>query len=157
MSSKQKKLFSIFFWIVSLTWGCLLTIPGLIIVGICILAGCKYHKNGCSIIVEVGGNWGGLEIGAVALCGRYSQKDGPCYDPNWFEHTRKHEFGHNIQELMFGPFQIFLGLASALRYWYRRLTPKKQHKPYDAFWVEGMATNLGYKWMERFENTIENK
>lgn len=33
----------------------------------------KTHINGCSLITEVGGNWGGLELGAVALCGNYSK------------------------------------------------------------------------------------
>lgn len=32
----------------------------------------KPYKNGYSFIVEVGGNWGGISLGAVALCGKYS-------------------------------------------------------------------------------------
>lgn len=95
-----------------------MTIPGLIISAFCILfLHGKPHKNGFSYIVEVGGNWGGVELGCVALCGSYSQKDGSCYDPHWFEHTRRHEFGHTIQQLIFGPFQLFIvGIPSAIRY-----------------------------------------
>ena len=33
----------------------------------------KTHINGCTLITEVSGNWGGLELGAVALCGNYSE------------------------------------------------------------------------------------
>lgn len=146
----------IIYWFIQLTWGCLLTLPGLLITGFCILfLKGKVHKNGLSYIVEIGGNWGGLEIGATALCGRYSQKDGPCYNPEWFEHTRKHEFGHTLQQIIFGPFQIFIGIASAIRYWYDRL--EKAHKSergpewYDSIWFEGTATLWGTKFIDNFE------
>ena len=67
-----KILAGVGYWIVSLTWGALMTIPGLLITGFCILfLHGKPHRNGFSYIVEIGGNWGGLELGAVALCGRY--------------------------------------------------------------------------------------
>jgi hypothetical protein len=73
----------------------------------------KTHRNGCSLITEVGGNWGGLELGAVALCGNYSTTS-----PTWYDHTRKHEFGHAIQHLIFGPLFIFVvAIPSASRYW----------------------------------------
>ena len=126
-----------------------MTIPGLIVTGFCILfLQGKPHKNGFSYIVEVGGDWGGLEIGAVALMGSYGQKDGPCYNPNWYEHTRRHEFGHNVQQLIFGPLQLFIvGIPSICRYWYDRLD--KKHKSdrgvdwYDSIWFEGTATRWG--------------
>lgn len=136
------------YWLVQLTWGGLLTIPGLLITGFCILflKGTP-HKNGYSYIVEIGGNWGGLEIGAVALCGRYSEND-----PAWYEHTRRHEFGHSIQQLIFGPFQMFIvGIPSACRYWYRRLTPNKSHRPYDYAIFEYTASKWGYTWVNRIE------
>ena len=122
------------------------------------MCGGKPHKNGCSYIVEIGGNWGGLELGAVALCGRYSQENGPCYNPRWFEHTRRHEFGHNIQQLFFGPLQLFIvGIPSAIRYWYDRLEKKHAHERdndewYDSIWFEGTATKWGTKWVNWFED-----
>ena len=145
----KKILFSTLFWIISLTWGCLLTIPGLLITGFCILfLKGKPHKNGCSYVVEIGGDWGGLDLGAVALCGNYSTTN-----TYWFEHTRKHEFGHAIQQLMFGPLQLFLvGIPSAIRYWYFRLTPKKVHKGYDEIWFEGTATSWGTLHIDWLEN-----
>lgn len=153
----MKKITGVVYWLIQLTWGALLTIPGLLITGFIILfLKGKPHKNGFSYIVEIGGNWGGLEIGAVALCGSYSQKDGPCYNPEWFEHTRKHEFGHTVQQLIFGPFQIFIGIASAIRYWYDRL--EKKHKSergpewYDSIWFEGTATRWGTYWINKIEN-----
>ena len=124
----KKLLFGIMFWTLSLTWGIIMTAIGLIAtLGLNLIkfagevAGYKLkiktHRNGCSFITEVGGNWGGLELGAFALCGNYSETS-----PEWFEHTRKHEFGHAIQHLYLGPLFIFIvAIPSASRYWYQRI------------------------------------
>lgn len=129
-----------------------MTIPGLLITGFCILfLKGKPHKNGFSYIVEIGGNWGGLELGAVALCGNYSQGN-----LSWFDHTRKHEFGHSVQQLIFGPLQAFVvGIPSAIRYWYNRIASKKGKRFssdwYDSIWFEGTATKWGTSWVEWIE------
>ena len=154
----KKILLGVGYWLIQLTWGGLMTIPGLLITGFCILflKGTP-HRNGFSYIVEIGGNWGGLELGAVALCGRYSQEESPCYDRDWYEHTRKHEFGHSLQQLLFGPLQAFVvGIPSAVRYWYDVLDDK--HRPergagwYDSIWFEGTATKYGTKAVEWIES-----
>ena len=137
-----KILAGIGYWIVSLTWGALMTIPGLLITGFCILfLHGKPHRNGFSYIVEIGGNWGGLELGAVALCGRY-------YGTSYWTEIAPHEFGHSIQQLLFVPLQAFIvGIPSAARYWYRRLTPNKPHKAYDDVWFEYTASKWGTAWV----------
>lgn len=145
-------LLGILYWVVQLIWGALLTIPGLLITAFCILfLHGKPHKNGFSYIVEVGGNWGGIELGAVALCGGYTTT---CKNLTWFELTRRHEFGHTLQHLIFGPLMLFIvAIPSVTRYWYFRLTPNKKHKDYDSIWFEGSAT----KWGTTAINWIENK
>jgi hypothetical protein len=81
----------------------------------------KTHKNGCSLITEVGGNWGGLELGAAALCGNYST-----WAPKSFKSTREHEFGHAIQHLYLGPLFIFVvAIPSATRYWLTEFKGRK--------------------------------
>ncbi len=158
----KKILFCIMFWVLSLTWGIIMTtIGGIATLGLNIvkfagkLAGydlkIKTHINGCSLITEVGGNWGGVELGAVALCGNYSKTS-----KYWFEHTRRHEFGHAVQHLIFGPLFIFVvAIPSACRYWYQRIMSKKGKRfPadwYDSIWFEGGATRWGTKvvdWLE---------
>ena len=132
-----------------------MTIPGLLITAFCIvfLKG-KPHKNGFSYIVEVGGNWGGLELGAVALCGHYYINDF-----EWFEHTRRHEFGHAMQQLIFGPFQPFVvWIPSACRYWYERIEQSKgKYFPpdwYDCYaWFEYTASLWGTKSINFIENS----
>lgn len=157
MKKLQKISLGILYWIWQLTWGALLTIPGLLITAFCIvfLKG-KPHRNGFSYIVEIGGNWGGLELGAVALCGSYNTKGGPCYSPSAFEDTRRHEFGHTLQQLIFGPLTLFIvAIPSASRYWYHRIMRKKGKKFclgwYDSAWFEFTASSWGYKainWIE---------
>ena len=164
MQNKAKKiLFIIMFWFLSLTWGIIMTSIGAIItLGLNLvkfsakLAGYKLeiqtHRNGCSFITEVGGNWGGVELGAFALCGNYSKSS-----PNWFEHTRRHEFGHAIQHLYLGPLFIFVvAIPSASRYWYQRIMQKKGKRfPadwYDSIWFEGGATKTGTKFVDWLEN-----
>ena len=148
MKKSKKICLGILWWIWQLTWGGLMTIPGLIATAFAIvfLKGTP-HKNGFSYIVEIGGDWGGLEIGAVAFCGRYSVAN-----PAWYEHTRRHEFGHNMQQLIFGPFQLFIvWIPSACRYWYFNLTPTKKHRDYDDIWFEGTATRWGTKCINLIE------
>ena len=158
----KKILFCIMFWVISLTWGIIMTSIGLVITGVLYLvkfagklAGhdlkIKTHINCWSLITEVGGNWGGVELGAVALCGNYSKSS-----KYWFEHTRRHEFGHAVQHLIFGPLFIFVvAIPSASRYWYQRIMQGKgKHFAsdwYDSIWFEGGATRWGTKivdWLE---------
>jgi hypothetical protein len=164
MKDRTKKiLFSIMFWVISLTWGIIMTSIGLVVtLGLNLIkfAGVhagydlniKTHRNGCSFITEVGRNWGGLELGAFAICGNYSEKS-----PSWFDHTRKHEFGHALQHLALGPLFIFIvAIPSACRYWYQRIMQKKgkhfSEDWYDSIWFEGTATSFGTKYIDWLEN-----
>ena len=145
LSKTKKIILGTLFWIISLTWGALLTLPGLIVSIFAIILGGKVHRNGFSYIIEIGGNWGGLEIGAIALCGNYSKSS-----PNWFSHTRAHEFGHNLQQLIFGPFQLFIVMIpSAIRYWYNRLHGLKH--PYDYIWFEYTASKWGHEALNKID------
>ena len=69
------------------------------------------------------------------------------------EHTLCHEHGHGLQNLIFGPFEIFIGIASAARYWYReikrKIEPTCYLPPYDAIWFEAQATRLGLIFYRR--------
>lgn len=149
----KKVLLGILYWIIQLTWGALMTIVGLLVTSFCILfLKGKAHRNGYSYIVEVGGNWGGLELGAVALCGGYTTT---CPNKDWFEHTRRHEFGHSLQNLIFGPLMLFIvTIPSAIRYHYQNWRTKKglPNKEYDDIWFEYTAT----KWGTWAVNKIEN-
>lgn len=160
---KEKVLFAILFWFISLTWGLPLTLVGFLMTGVLHLISLvaklfgkefivRTHKNGCSFITEVGGNWGGLEMGAVAFCGRYTE-----ISPSWFEHTRRHELGHSLQHLFLGVFFLFVvAIPSATRYWYQRIMASrgKQFPAgwYDSVWFEGGATRWGTALIDWWES-----
>lgn len=149
----KKVLLGILYWIGQLTWGIIMSLIGLIAALICnIFLKGKAHKNGFTFIVEVGGNWGGVNLGCVSLCGGYTTV---CPDKEWFQHTRKHEFGHSLQNLIFGPlFPFIVAIPSAIRYHYQNYRDLKglPNKEYDAIWFEGTATKWGTKainWIEK--------
>ncbi len=127
------------FYIFSFTWGILLTLIGCIISCVLVLLKYKPKQNMYGWYFEVGKSWGGLNIGPCSLVSANPSK-----------HILQHEFGHSIQNCIFGPFIIpFITIPSICRYWYRELknitTPS-----YDYAWFEGLATMFG----ERYYNAI---
>jgi len=142
------------YWALQVTWGIIMNIAGLFTYLFLITFmknKIKIHKNGYSVIIEVGGNWGGVNLGALSLCGDYSKTNG-----YWFEHTRRHEFGHSIQNIIFGPLHLFIvAIPSFIRYWYQRIEIKKgkyfDGDWYESIWFESQATEWGTKAIEKIE------
>lgn len=145
----------ILYWILQLTWGSISTVAGLLVtlfILIFLRKKATFHKNGYSYIIEIGEHWGGLDLGAVNLCSNYSKSN-----PEGYQHTRRHEFGHSIQNIIFGPIKIFIvDIPSFIRYWYHRISQKKgktfPSDWYDKAWFEGTATNWGTWAIEKIEN-----
>lgn len=97
------------YWLVSLTWGGLMTGMGAFIALVMLLTGHAPKKLGPNVYFEAGLGWGGMEYGAFF----FVSKDAG-------ERTRLHEAGHGIQNLVLGPLMPFLVcIPSALRYWMR--------------------------------------
>lgn len=82
----------------------------------------------------LGSGWGGLTLGHVIL----AQRDAP-------EALLRHEWGHTVQNTLFGPLMLPLTLSSAVRYHHRlhRARRGESLPPYDAWWFEAQATRLG--------------
>ncbi len=135
----KKILLGTLYWIWSLTWGALMTIPGLLVTGFCILfLHGKPHKNGSY------------------------------YGTSYWEEISAHEFGHSLwhQHLLMGPlFPFLVGIPSACRYWYQRIMQEKYHKQfpadwYNRFWAEADATKMGLKvkkWLGQVDKDYEIK
>lgn len=146
----KKTLFIFVFWVLSLTWNSILTIIGFFATIIALLCKGRIHRNGCSIIIEIGGEWGGINLGAFSLSGTYSLNK-----PETFIHNRCHEFGHAVQGLIFGPLQIFIvAIPSAIRYWKFVINDKKgiKNEQYDDIWFEYTASKWGHKWINFLED-----
>ena len=130
------------FYILSFTWGLPLTLMGCLVAGVLVCLGYRPKKFGYSYYFEIGTDWGGLELGLFFLT-----------DTSPTHHLKCHEFGHGLQNCLYGIFMIpIVCIPSAIRYWYReviwRISPKKYYslpEEYDAIWFEGQATNWGIK------------
>ena len=97
------------YWLVSLTWGGLMTWMGAFIALVMLLSRHAPKKLGPNVYFEAGLGWGGMEYGPFF----FVSKDAS-------EETRLHEAGHGIQNLVLGPLMPFLVcIPSALRYWMR--------------------------------------
>ncbi len=140
----MKNLKRVLFWIISLSWGFIMTFIGGITAFILIILGNRPKKFHCLIYFEIGQGWGGINLGAFFI----TSKD---VDIS----TKKHEAGHALQNVILGIFMPFIiAIPSVIRYWYREylLRVKKIQysslKPYDSIWFEGWATKLGEKYFK---------
>lgn len=139
----KDKVKLVLFWVIQWTWGLIENIIGFLIFVVMVCTGHKPQKIGQMVYFEAGGKyWGGFNMGFVAVVNK---------EP--LHSTLRHEHGHFIQTIYFGPLMLPLQLASAIRYWYRRLLKKFKPKKaaylpdYDAWWFEGQATKLGDKYL----------
>ena len=126
------------FYLLSFTWGLIMSLIGCIVTLGLLIIGKKPKRNQYGWYFEIGKNWGGSELGCMCIV-----------NENPSQHILDHEFGHGVQNCFFGPFMIFISLASAARYWYREYLTQIKHIPYhllpvyDSIWFEGDATRIG--------------
>lgn len=132
-----------FYWFLSLTWGLSMTLIGFLAALFMLIIGKKPYRVGHTFMFYFGKGWGGLTLGAVIIVSEDCSAS-----------TISHEYGHTVQNLIFGPFELFIGIASAARYWYREIKRKQDPAcylpPYDSIWFEGQATRLGLKFLGRY-------
>ena len=131
------------FWVLSWTWGFIMTFIGSLVFVALRITGHKAKRNQYGYYFEIGENWGGAEIGPFAIVNK-----------NPSQSILNHEFGHSLQNCYLGPYMPFISLASAARYWWREYLIRVKKKKYsdlpayDDIWFEGTATYLGnhYKY-----------
>lgn len=98
--------------------------------------------------VFIGGDrWGGLSMGNFIFMAKSAASGA---------HTIRHEIGHSLQNILWGPLWLFVvGIPSFLRYWYRETPLYKKKTNYDDIWFEGQATAWGTKYVEAYEKSEE--
>lgn len=103
----------------------------------------KDYKGICPYF-EIGKSWGGLEMGWFFVC---------CKDCS--DATKRHEVGHLVQAASIGGLKMLgLSICSAVRYWWRRIFGAKT--PYDSWWFEGQATQLGKQYVKLHGVDVKN-
>ena len=138
----MKQLKTAFLWVMSWTWGALMTSIGAITALFLLVTAHRPKLFHGLVYFEVGKNWGGFNCGPFFfVCSNHSL------------HTKQHESGHGLQNIMLGPFTPFvICIPSAIRYWYREIVVRTGKKKvselpsYDSIWFEGWATRLGEKY-----------
>lgn len=128
------------YYLLSCTWGCLLTIFGLLVTLVLAIAKIftktiHFSKYQWIYFISAGPDyWGGFETGLMFV-----------RDQKSVESVNMHEFGHTFQNTLFGPIQIIWSISSAARYWYQEIRTKlgKTNKAYDSYWLEDAASQCG--------------
>ena len=127
----NKKLF----YALNFTWGIIMNIFGLIGAAAFFAAGRKPFKHAGSIVFRACHNWGGVSLGIFSFV---------CEEAS--THTLDHEFGHAIQNALYGVlFPFIVAIPSFTRYWIFVYNEKHNipNEDYDAIWFEGEATKMG--------------
>ena len=116
----------ILFYILSFTWGSIMTAIGCLATLGLLIAGHKPKKWGYCWYFEVGKGWGGVNLGPVFLVSKGSSV-----------HTKNHEHGHGIQNCCLGPLMpLVVCLPSAARYWLTNMRLMGQKKNFSvALWA----------------------
>lgn len=132
----------VLFYILQFTWGLLMNLVGLTVSLAMLISGHKPRKFGNCWYFIVGKCWGGCNMGVCFLTDQLDDPD-----------IKKHESGHSLQNIIWGPLFIFvIGIPSSLRYLYREFKYYRKGKEpktdYDAIWFEGQATRFGYKYFD---------
>lgn len=133
----MKKLFKSVYYVLNWTWGILMNIIGAVGVAFFKARGYEVKRHGGSYYVLCGGTgWGGVSFGMFFF-----------YQENVTEYGKNHEYGHSLQNCLWGPlFPFVISIPSAVRYWNRRMKQEKGIKletSYDDIWFEGQATKWG--------------
>lgn len=135
----MRKLLYLLYWVLSLTWGLIMTLVGGLVALALLITGHKPKHLGPNVYFVVGKYWGGVNFGPFFLTSSLGEKE-----------TKYHESGHGLQNIIWGPLFVFvIAIPSAIRYWYRDLKyGRKGLQPpteYDDIWFEGQATSWGDK------------
>ena len=137
-------VFKFLYYFLSFTWGILTNIAGALIAFVMIITGHRPKRFCGSVYFEFGKKYfGGFSYGIFFFKDRSTEMRLLC-----------HEYGHSIQNCIFGPFMLFIvNLPSTCRYWSRRIRSKRgraMRRAYDDIWFEGQATRLGSAAYERY-------
>ena len=104
-------------------------------------AGRKPFLHAGSITFKVGKDWGGLSLGIFSFVCEEAQ-----------QHTLDHEFGHAIQNAIYGPiFPFIVAIPSFTRYHLITNDIIKVNN-YDDIWFEKQATEWGSKFAKDWKN-----
>lgn len=126
MIIKNRKIY----WLLSLTWGIVMSFIGLLAAAGALCLGARPIEYNHSIVFFIGKYWGSVNLGPVIFMSKTQDID-----------ILAHEYGHSIQNCVFGPGMIIISIMSFIRAaWYKFTEPKTD---YYSIWFEKQATDWG--------------
>lgn len=124
----KKVLSYVVYWLIQCTWGLPMTLIGAVAALVCLIAGVKPKTMGPNVYFQFGKGWGGMELGGFFLCSKTCDI-----------HTKYHESGHAIQNLIWGPLMPFvIGIPSAARYWLREMPTRLKKSLFNLYFFLGV-------------------
>jgi hypothetical protein len=133
------------YYTLNYTWGIIMTFIGFCVALVVQARGIKPQKHAGATYYQFGDNWGGISFGPYFFCCNQSG-----------EHTKNHEFGHSLQNAIWGPlFPFVIAIPSFIRCQKFNSNIKKgipNKEDYDAIWFEGQATEWGTKVAKEWDN-----
>lgn len=126
----NNKALTIFVNILLGLWQCVQWLTGLL--GLLVFRNCELYTNEEAGVTV-------LKVNKGRLFGNACFSSGPIIfvTPNCSEKTIRHETGHSVQSLIFGPlFHAIISIPSIVRFWIRRLG-NKSHEWYLSAFPEG--------------------
>jgi len=133
------------YYILNFTWGIIGTLLGFLLLLILMPFG-KVKRLDHVLYLEFNKKTGwGFSLGTVFFVTKYPGAS-----------MKYHEFGHTVQNAIFGPFMfLFVSLPSVIRFWIREYGYRHDKLPktnYDEVWFEGTATSIGNYYVEHKYN-----
>lgn len=130
------------FWILSWTWGIIVTALGAIVALALLITGHAPRRYCHLVCFDIGNVGGGFSLGVFIFV-----------PSNASENFKRHEGGHSIQNIFFGVFMLFVVcIPSIVRYWWRRWQKHRGRAstlpPYESIWFERWASDLGAKYYQ---------
>lgn len=132
---KYKNMTALRFYALSFTWGIPMSLIGCIVCLALMCAGFKPKRYGLCFCIEIGKNWGGLELGWLFLTHKGAGAA-----------VKNHELGHAYQNAcILGWSMPIFSIISATRYWIKNFGVKID---YYAWWFESQANDIGNHIMQ---------
>ena len=121
----KKTLSYIVYWLIQCTWGLPMTLIGAIAALVLLITGHNPKTIGPNVYFQFGNGWGGIELGGFFLCSKTCDM-----------HTKYHESGHALQNLIWGPLMPFvICIPSAARYWLREMPTRHKKSLFNLFFL----------------------
>lgn len=110
------------YYILSWTWGIIMTLIGFSVYVVLRCTGHKAEKHVESRYFNIGNSWGGVSFGPFFIT------DSRNYTP-----TKDHEFGHSLQNCVWGPlFPFVICIPSAIRWWLFKFKTRRKRNIFTA-------------------------